>query len=75
MCYIDIQKAYDPEEFWALDRILEEYGFNQHFRNIIRNICKKWDKQVRNLMAYKLRENLCALVSAKEGKGAGCLLL
>jgi hypothetical protein len=39
-CYIDIQKAYDSVEHWALDRVLEEYGFSQHFRDIITDICK-----------------------------------
>ena len=39
-CYIDIQKAYDSVEYWALDRVLEEYGFSEHFRDIISDISR-----------------------------------
>ena len=36
--YIDIQKAYDSVEFWALEKVLQKYGFNKHFVNIIMDI-------------------------------------
>ena len=39
MCYIDIQKAYDSVEYWALDIILEKYGFSSKFISIIQDIC------------------------------------
>ena len=32
VCYIDIQKAYDSVEHWALNRVLKEYGFSKDFR-------------------------------------------
>ncbi|HYJ01232.1 MAG TPA: reverse transcriptase family protein, partial [Nitrososphaeraceae archaeon] len=38
--YIDIQKAYDSVEFWALELVLEKYGFNTHFIDIISDICR-----------------------------------
>ena len=38
VCYIDIQKAYDSVEYWALNLILEKYRFSKHFREIISNI-------------------------------------
>ena len=40
VCYLDIQKAYDSVEYWALDLILKKYGFSKHFRHIISNICE-----------------------------------
>ena len=40
MVYIDIQKMYDSVEYWALELVLEKYGFSEHFRDIIMDICK-----------------------------------
>ena len=39
MYYIDIQKAYDSVEYWALDIILEKYRFSSKFISIIQDIC------------------------------------
>ena len=52
VCYIDIQKAYDSVEYWALNKVLEEYGFSEHFREVILNICKDSSCNV-ILLAYQ----------------------
>src|SRR5271163_4971274 len=54
--YIDIQKAYDSVKYWALDFILEKYGFNKNFRDIIHDICSNTTYNV--ILPYKLSENI-----------------
>ena len=56
MCYIDIQKAYDLVEYWALDLILKKYGFNNKFRNIIQDICK--DTTCNIILPYRLSNTI-----------------
>src|SRR5271163_419464 len=56
LCYIDIQKAYDSVEYWVLDLILEKYGFNINFRDIIQDICRNTTCNV--ILPYRLSENI-----------------
>jgi hypothetical protein len=54
--YIDIQKAYDSVEYWALDLILEKYKFNKHFRDIINDMCHNTTCNV--ILSYGLSEDI-----------------
>ena len=56
MCYIDIQKAYDSVEYWAMEMILEKYGFNKHFIDLIMNICKDYTCNV--ILPYGLSDDI-----------------
>jgi hypothetical protein len=38
--YLDLAKAYDSVEHWAIKQILSKYGFNKEFTKIIQDICK-----------------------------------
>ena len=54
MVYIDIQKAYDSVKYWALELVLEKYGFSEHFRDIIIDICKNSSCNI--ILPYNLPE-------------------
>src|SRR5271169_1818914 len=56
VCYIDIQKAYDSVEHWALDLVLEQYGFSNQFRKIISSICLNTKCNV--ILPYGLSEDI-----------------
>ena len=68
LCYIDIQKAYDSVEYWALELVLEKYGFNKHFRDIIQDICKGTTCNV--ILPYGLSEE----INISRGVRQGCPL-
>ena len=65
MCYIDIQKAYDSVEYWALDLILEKYGFNKNFRDIIHDICENTTCNV--ILPYGLSDNIKISRGVRQG--------
>jgi hypothetical protein len=65
ICYIDIQKAYDSVEFWALDLVLEKYGFNKKFRNIISEICLNTTCNV--ILPYRLSETIKISRGVRQG--------
>ncbi|HYJ01922.1 MAG TPA: reverse transcriptase domain-containing protein, partial [Nitrososphaeraceae archaeon] len=56
VCYIDIQKAYDSVEYWALNLILEKYDFNKKIRNIIQDICT--DSTCNFILPYDLSDTI-----------------
>ena len=65
MIYIDIQKAYDSVEYWALELVLEKYGFSKHFRDIIMDICKNLSCNV--VLPYDLSEQINITRGVKQG--------
>ena len=65
LCYINIQKAYDSVEYWALDLILEKYGFNTNFRDIIHDICSNTTCNV--ILPYGLSENISISRGVRQG--------
>jgi hypothetical protein len=72
VCYIDIQKAYDSVEYWALDLILEKYGFNKHFRNIINDICHNTMCNV--ILPYGLSEDINITREVRQGDPLSSIL-
>ena len=54
--YIDIQKAYDSVKYWAPELVLQKYGFNKHFRDIIQDICKGTTCNV--ILPYRLSKEI-----------------
>ena len=65
LCYIDIQKTYDSVEYWALNLILEKYGFNKNFRDIIHDICSNTTCNV--ILPYGLSENISISKRVRQG--------
>ncbi|KAE9412401.1 hypothetical protein Angca_005540, partial [Angiostrongylus cantonensis] len=65
VCYIDIQKAYDSVEHWALNRVLKEYGFSKDFREIIKSICKETTCNV--ILPYGLSEDIKITRGVRQG--------
>ena len=69
MVYIDIQKAYDSVEYWALELVLEKYGFSEHFRDIIMISAK-----IRHVMSYRHMAGLSEQINITRGVKQGCPL-
>lgn len=65
---MDIQKAYDTVEFWALKEIMENFGINSKLINIIMNFNK-------NLTCKVIFDNSCSKeIHLKRGLRQGCPL-
>ena len=65
MVYIDIQKVYNSVEYWALELMLKKYGFSEHFRDIIMDICKNSSCNV--ILLYSLSEQINITRGVKQG--------
>ncbi|EFE48793.1 hypothetical protein NEIELOOT_02449 [Neisseria elongata subsp. glycolytica ATCC 29315] len=65
VCFIDIQKAYDSVEYWALDFILDKYGFSNHFKDIIYDICHNTTCNI--ILPYGLSDDIHISRGVRQG--------
>ena len=65
VCYLDIQKAYDSVEYWALDLVLQNYGFSKQFRSIISDLCAGASCNV--ILPYGLSEDITITQGVRQG--------
>jgi len=71
-CYIDIKKAYDSVQHWALEQTLLNYNFDKKFIEFIKDIYKKSTIQIE--VNNILTEKIPLLSGIRQGCPLSCLL-
>ena len=65
VCYIDVKKAYDHVEHWGIKQVMEMYGYDPHFINIIMSLYRSTKTQV--ITPYGLTDNINVTRGVRQG--------